>query len=205
VYRDIATLQESGARIDGAPGLGFVLKPGFQLPPLMLDEQELEALVLGSRWVAERSGDPALAQAARQALAKICAVLPPSLQTLEQESALMIWKGKSSTPAVPSSGADLVKVRAAIRRQRKLHMHYRDQHDAASERTVWPLALGFFDQVHILVGWCELREDFRHFRIDRIASCAVVEQGFPRHRVVLLNAWRKQLEAECDRRHADRN
>ncbi len=184
LYRDIATLQENGASIDGAPGLGYLLRPGFTLPPLMLTEDEIESLVLGSRWVAER-GDARLTAAARNALAKIGAVLPPAVRDAADESALLVGPGQ----ALSGGDVDLAVVRHAIRAERKLHLAYRDLKGAASERTVWPLALGFFDHARIVVAWCELRGGFRHFRADRIGTLTPTGERYPRRRSALIREW----------------
>jgi predicted DNA-binding transcriptional regulator YafY len=185
LYRDIATLQAQGARIDGAPGLGYILRPGFMLPPLMFSVDELEALVLGSRWVAERADTP-LATAARQALAKIGAVLPDDLrQQLDTDTALI---GPRSDAA--AGDIDLGPLRQAIRTERKLDIAYRDGKGAATRRLIWPCALGYFDHLRVVVAWCELRGGFRHFRTDRIASLELVDQRYPQRRQALLQAWR---------------
>lgn len=187
LYRDIATLQSQGACIDGAPGLGYVLQPGFTLPPLMFSADEVEALVLGSRWVAER-GDTRLAAAARDALAKIAAVLPASLRHELDSSALLVGPAGSPAPG----DAEVTTIRQAIRLEHKLAMRYRDASDAASERTIWPFALGFFDRVRVVVAWCELRQAIRHFRTDRIAGLTLSDERYPRRRQALLKEWRVQ-------------
>jgi len=186
VYRDIASLQAQGARIDGEAGLGYLLRPGFLLPPLMFSDEEIEALVLGSRWVANRADD-SLADAARTALAKIAAVLPEELHRDIDANALLIG------PAEPLTGgeADLGIIRHAIRRERKLILDYSDQHGEASRRTVWPIALAFFDRVRVVVAWCELREGFRHFRTDRITAMTPSDERYPRRRQTLLKDWRE--------------
>jgi predicted DNA-binding transcriptional regulator YafY len=140
-YSDIGSLQAQGAHIEGATGLGYVLRPGFMLPPLMFAEDEIEALVLGSSWVADRA-DPALAMAARNALAKIAAVLPVELSDLVDTSSMLVG------PAGPAAadGVDLAAIRRAIRSERKLDISYRDGSGAVSQRTVWPFALGFFER-----------------------------------------------------------
>ncbi|MCW3479508.1 YafY family transcriptional regulator [Neisseriaceae bacterium JH1-16] len=186
IYRDIATLQAQGARIDGEPGLGYLLRPGFLLPPLMFSDEELEALVLGSRWVADRADD-ALGAAAHSALAKIAAVLPDDLRHDLDTNALLIGPGAP----LPAAEADLAVLRQAIRRERKLVLDYRDQHGTTSQRIVWPVALAFFDRVRVLVAWCELREGFRHFRTDRIAALNPSDQRYPRRRQALLRDWRE--------------
>ena len=193
LYRDIASLQAQGAHIDGEPGMGYVLKPGFMLPPLMFSEEEIEALVLGSRWVADR-GDQELAEAARNVLAKIGAVLPADLRHELDTSALLIGPG----PALSAGDQELPKIRRAIRAQRKLDITYRDLKGAETSRTVWPFALGFFDRVRVLVCWCETREAIRHFRIDRIVALTVARQPYPRSRHQLLAEWRAQEQVRAD-------
>jgi predicted DNA-binding transcriptional regulator YafY len=187
LYRDIASLQAQGAHIEGEAGLGYVLRPGFMLPPLMFSEEEIEALVLGSRWVAERT-DSALAEAARNALAKIGSVLPPDLRNAADSSALLVG------PATPATREDLLlfRTRGAIRAQHKLEVHYRDGQERVTARTLWPCAVGFFDHCLVLVAWCELREDFRHFRIDRIVSLRVLDESYPGSRQALVQRWRRQ-------------
>lgn len=185
-YRDIGTLQQQGAHIDGEPGLGYVLRPGFMLPPLMFSEDEIEALVLGSRWVAVR-GDARLGSAARNALAKIAAVLPSDLRDALDASTLLVGAGE----AIPAGDLDLSAIRRAIRSERKLDISYRDLKGAESTRTIWPFALGFFDHARVVVGWRELRQKFRHFRADRISALAISEQRYPRRRQALLKEWRE--------------
>jgi predicted DNA-binding transcriptional regulator YafY len=186
LYRDIATLQTQGADITGEPGMGYMLRPGFMLPPLMFSEEEIEALVLGSRWVAERT-DGGLAGAARNALAKIAAVLPADLRQGIDTSTLMVGVG---TPA-PSGDAELSLIRKAIRAERKLAICYFDLNSVTTDRTVWPFALAYFDRARMLAAWCELRQSFRHFRTDRIASLEVLEERYPRRRQMLLKEWRE--------------
>jgi predicted DNA-binding transcriptional regulator YafY len=185
LYRDIASLQAQGAAIEGEAGVGYVLRPGFTLPPLMLSEEEIEALVLGSRWVA-RHTDPELAAAARNALAKIHAVLPPALRHELESNALMV-------PGATAPGPDalLASIRLAIRRERKLRLAYKDAAGQASERVVWPFALGFFEQTRMVAAWCERRLDYRHFRVDRIGALQLLEDRYPRHRQEMLKEWRR--------------
>ena len=186
LYRDIGTLREQGANIEGAAGLGFILHPGFTLPPLMFTQEELEALVLGSRWVARRADDR-LGLAARHALHKISAVLPSTLRDELEASALLVG------PSAPlPSGAAEPPIRAAIKTERKAQVRYCDQHGNESSRTVWPFALGYFDDCRVLAVWCELRNGFRHLRVDRILSFDTLAQRYPHRRQVLLRDWREQ-------------
>ena len=186
LYRDIATLQAQGAPIEGAAGLGYVLKPGFTLPPLMFSADEIEALVLGSRWVATRA-DARLSHAAEGALAKIAAVLPAELRHTLESTALLVGP---TTAAVEDPA--LAALRNAIRDEKKVELAYRDLRGKASERVVWPFALGFFDQAQVLLAWCELRQAIRAFRSDLIESLTVTEERYPRRRQALLKAWRLQ-------------
>jgi predicted DNA-binding transcriptional regulator YafY len=186
LYRDIATLQAQGAPIDGAPGLGYLLRDGFVLPPLMFGVDEIEALVLGTRWVAER-GDSRLGLAARDALAKIAAVLPPALRHELDTSTLLVGPGAP----IAAGDAESALVRRAIRQEHKLQITYRDAAGQDSQRIVWPFALGHFDHARVLVAWCELRQALRHFRCDRIVALAPLEQRYPQRRHALLKAWRE--------------
>ena len=185
VYRDVATLQAQGARIDGEPGVGYVLRPGFLLPPLMFSDEEIEALVLGSRWVADRA-DSRLGEAAKGALAKIAAVLPAELRHDLDTSALLVGPGAM----LAAGDANLPAIRRAIRSERKLEITYKDLRDRTTTRVVWPFALAFFDRVRMMVAWCELRNGYRHFRTDRIGTLAPVDTRYPRRRQALLKEWR---------------
>jgi len=185
LYRDIASLQAQGAHIDGEPGMGYLLRPGFMLPPLMFSEEEIEALVLGSRWVADRA-DTELAAAARNLLAKIGAVLPADLRHELDSSALLVGPGAP----LAAGDAELPKIRRAIRTQRKVEIRYRDTKGEETKRIIWPFALGFFDRVRVVAAWCELRCDLRHFRTDRIVALDVSKTSYPRARQALLKEWR---------------
>jgi predicted DNA-binding transcriptional regulator YafY len=185
LYRDIATLQSQGATIDGEPGIGYVLRPGFTLPPLMFTEEEVEALVLGSRWVAGR-GNVRLALAAKNALAKIASVLSSqSPQDLHASPLLVGPEAKQE-----GAGDNLDVIRQSIRSEHKLQLSYLDLKEAKSVRTVWPIAVGFFDDAQVLVAWCELRQAFRHFRLDRITGLTPTDSRYPRWRIELLQEWR---------------
>ena len=187
LYRDIDTLNTQGAQIDGEAGLGYVLRPGFMLAPLMFSEEEIEAIVLGSRWVADRA-DAALSAAARTALAKIAAVLPQDLKTSLDTSSLLVGPGNT----IAAGDTELPVIRQAIRSERKLRIRYLDKNGSDSRRTIWPFALGFFERVRVVVAWCEMREDFRHFRTDRIGKVQVTDKRYPRRRQALLKDWRER-------------
>jgi predicted DNA-binding transcriptional regulator YafY len=188
LYRDIATLNGQGAHIDGEPGVGYLLRPGFMLPPLMFSEDEIEALVLGSRWVAERA-DQSLGKAARNALAKVAVVLPNDLRDRLDATALLV--GHAEAPM--AGDTELTAVRQAIRDERKLRIDYVDRDGSHSKRVIWPFAVAFFERARVVAAWCELRTDFRHFRTDRIATLRVIEKRYPRRRQALMKEWRAGL------------
>lgn len=186
LYRDINTLVGQGAPIEGEAGMGYVLKPGYLLPPLMFAEDEIEALVLGSRWVM-RNGDDSLAKAAGNALAKISAILPAHLRDEAESSGLV--PGPSP---FPEATIDLAVLREALRQERKVAFSYCDATENLSERLVWPIALTFYNRARVLAAWCELRQDFRHFRIDRMSTLEIRPERTPRRRRALMKEWRAQ-------------
>ncbi|HVV68555.1 MAG TPA: YafY family protein [Gammaproteobacteria bacterium] len=188
IYRDIATLQAQGAHIEGEAGLGYILRPGFMLPPLMFSEEEIEALVLGSRWVAAR-GDERLKSGANSALHKIAAVLPTNLR--EELDASTLLPGPPMEYILDVT--DVAEIRQAIRAEHKASIDYKDAQGDMTTRIIWPFALGYFDHVRILIAWCELRNDFRHFRADRIGKFTAKQERYPRKRQVLLKAWRQEM------------
>jgi predicted DNA-binding transcriptional regulator YafY len=185
LYRDIASLQAQGADIAGEAGLGYVLRPGFTLPPLMFSPEEIEALALGSQWVLA-SADERLARAARNALAKIGAVLPPELSDVLDSSTLIVVRGQSGAAQEPA----LPIIREAIRIERKVAIDYVDASGGKTRRVIWPFALTFFDQSRVVVAWCETRVAFRHFRTDRITTIETLTARYPRRRQALLREWR---------------
>jgi predicted DNA-binding transcriptional regulator YafY len=186
IYRDIQTLIAKGAPIDGEAGVGYLLRPGFTLPPLMFSTDEIEAMVLGSGMVA-RSADAALAKAARNALAKIKAVLPADRGDAAEASGVLAGPIQ---PAV-TDRVDLAPIRKAIRTECKIWIAYDDEAGLHTERRIWPISLTFCARVRLLAAWCELRESYRHFRTDRIAALAEVEERYPRRRRALIREWRE--------------
>ena len=184
LYRDIATLQGQGADIQGEPGLGYVLRPGFTLPPLMFSADEIEALVLGSRWVAARSSDSRLSSSARQALSKITSVLPADLRDRVEATNLLVPQSANA------DSIDAAEIRLAIRDERKITIGYRSLDNVVSKRTIWPFLIGFFEEARVVAGWCELRQDYRHFRADRIETVERLAERYPRRRAAMLREWR---------------
>lgn len=194
LYRDIADLRALGAVIEGEPGVGYALRPSFFLPPLMLSQQEAEALMLGMRWVSIFADRP-LAAAAANALTKIEAVLPDEVR--DGAGAVPLRVG----PPGPDHLAmeDLSELRDAIRGERKLSIHYRDGRGRQSRRTIWPFAIGYFTDGRILAGWCETRQDFRHFRTESILEARILNDRYPRRRGELFREWRGRQSVRGNR------
>lgn len=173
VYRDIRDLMASGVPIEGEAGVGYVLRAGFDLPPLMFKESEIEALVLGAR-IVESWADRELSEAAADAIAKIEAVIPDRLRGFMGNTALLAPPLHFMEPI----SFDLADLRRAVRAARKVRFAYTDVLGRGSERVVRPLSLAYFGPVWVLAGWCELRVDFRTFRLDRIEGFGVLDEHF---------------------------
>ena len=191
LYRDISTLVGQGAPIVGEAGVGYVLRPGFTLPPMMFSPAEIEALVLGLRFVAAR-GDKSLARGADDALAKIADVLPADLRERAFEVGLLVGP---ATPG-PTPIVEISDLRHAIAAERKIEIAYRDTAGKPSTRIVWPIALAFFDGAQVLAAWCETRNGFRHFRLDRIGVLKATKTRYPGPRSKLSAAWRREVGIE---------
>jgi predicted DNA-binding transcriptional regulator YafY len=198
LYRDMQTLIGLGAPIDGEAGIGYLLRPGFFLPPLMFSAEELEALVLGARWVEARPDAP-LALAAKSALGKIATASPDDLRDRISDTGLWPirthWEEQGNEPL-------LALLRAAMREEKAVTIDYADEAGQTSNREVWPLTLAYYEQKQIVGAWCVLRSDFRHFRTDRITAAQVSEKRFGRRRAVLVKEWNAYWQAERARRQA---
>jgi predicted DNA-binding transcriptional regulator YafY len=193
VYRDIAALIGQRVPIRGEAGVGYVLERGFDLPPLMLTADELEAAVLGAQWV-EGHGDPGLARAAQDLIAKIAAAVPAHLRPLLLDASTRAVSGWNN---IPPDRLDTGLARAWIRSGRKMAIAYIDAEERATERVVWPIAIGYLNSARLLIGWCELRRDFRHFRLDRVADAKFLDEKFPERPAVLRAKWLKTMEREA--------
>ena len=193
VYRDIAALIGQSVPIRGEAGVGYVLEGGFDMPPLMLTADEIEAAVLGAQWVAAR-GDPALARAARDLIVKIAASIPERLRPFATEPALTASSGPRCAPA---DAIDMARLRSWIHDRGKLCIRYSDEQGRTTDRVIWPVAVGYFEAVRVIAAWCELREDFRHFRTDRIVEARFLDERHPRRPAALRAAWRKSFAAGC--------
>jgi predicted DNA-binding transcriptional regulator YafY len=190
VYRDVSALIAQDVPIRGEAGIGYVLEKGFDMPPLMLTSDELDAAVLGAHWVASR-GEPDLAKAALNLLAKIEVVVPERLRGHVLEPTTSIAPVVPAFEAVNSS-----LLRNAIRTQRKIALVYEGGPGARTERTVWPILLGYRDAGRILAAWCELRSGFRYFRTDRMISADTLEQRIPENAPALRARWRSAMDQE---------
>jgi predicted DNA-binding transcriptional regulator YafY len=173
IYRDIADLMASGVPIEGEAGIGYVLRAGYDLPPLMFKEAEIEALVLGAR-IVQSWADKELAEAAGGVIAKVEAVVPEALRKYMTNTALLAPSMHYMEPI----SFDLAELRNALRDQHKVAIDYRDAHGEETSREVRPLSLAYFGPVWVMAGWCELREDFRTFRLDRISRFSVSDERF---------------------------
>jgi predicted DNA-binding transcriptional regulator YafY len=174
IYRDVADLAGSGVPIDGEAGVGYRIRAGFDLPPLMFSFDEIDALVIGARFVEARAGRK-LASGARSALAKIAAALPADKRVALERSPLFV----PGFAVDPKPGERLDALRDAITGQRFAELDYKDAGAQTTRRRVRPLALYFWGDVWTLAAWCELRQDFRNFRLDRIDDARVGPERFP--------------------------
>ncbi|HUC50517.1 MAG TPA: YafY family protein [Xanthobacteraceae bacterium] len=188
IYRDISALIGQRVPIRGEAGFGYVLEGGFDLPPLMLTTEEVEAAVLGAQWVAGH-GDAALARAARDLMAKIAVTVPENLRPL------VIDAGARTPPAwkFPPDGLDVAQARAWIRFGRKIALIYLDAGNNRTARVIWPIVVGYHEAVRLLIGWCELRNDFRSFRIDRVIGARFMDERYPARPSQLRAKWLASL------------
>ena len=191
IYRDIATLMGQRVPIRGEAGMGYILESGFDMPPLMLTPDEIEAAVLGAQWVMGHA-DPALATAAKDLIAKIADTVPEKLRPFVLEPASRARPNFLGTP----DALDMVQMRAHIHAGKKVRLCYRDESGRASERIIWPIAVGYLEAVRLLAAWCELRSDFRSFRTDRAVTAEYLDEKYPERREVLRSRWRKTLAWE---------
>ncbi|MFN3228341.1 MAG: helix-turn-helix transcriptional regulator [Asticcacaulis sp.] len=188
LYRDISDLVSQGVPVRGEAGVGYVLDQGFDMPPMMLTADEVEAAVLGVKWVA-RQGDPVLTRAAEDLLSKIAAVIPDHLRPLVLETALAVPDFSQR----PKDALDMAQLRAAIYRQGRVALRYRDEQGVESERIIWPLAIAYFDAVRVIPAWCELRQGFRAFRTDRVLEALFLETRYPGRRMQVLAQWKAEM------------
>ena len=182
IYRDIAALQASGVPIEGAAGFGYVLGPGYDLPPLMFTAEEFQTIAVALDLV-RRTGDQGLQTAAAGVRAKIAAIRPPARGVVE--APYYVWTRGATVPPIVC----LSEVRDAIRGRRKLRLDYRNGEGTESRRIVWPLAISYFAESTLIGAWCELRDDYRHFRTDRVRDLSVLDDAYPADCPTLLSGW----------------
>lgn len=177
IYRDIAALQAMRVPIEGEAGIGYLLRRGYDLPPVNFNSEEAEAISVGLSLIA-RTGDTGLIRAAASAARKLAEAAP-------------VNQALKSTPygADPPASVDLSVLREAIREERKVELAYRDEKQAETIRQIRPIAMIYYTDVVVLVAWCELRGDFRHFRPDRIVDCRLLAEGFSGEAEALRAEW----------------
>ncbi|GAA5165113.1 YafY family protein [Viridibacterium curvum] len=187
LYRDIADLSLSGVPIEGEAGVGYRLRHNVTLPPLSFDSDEIEALLIGTRMV-QAWADPDLERAAQAAMAKIQNVLPAAGRREAEMARLFVPSYRRERPTW------LHDIRLAVRHRHIIRIDYVREDGAPSQRELWPLGLFFWGPTWTLIGWCELRNDFRHFRVDRVQSVSVQTRHFPDQKGRRLEDFYAQIE-----------
>jgi predicted DNA-binding transcriptional regulator YafY len=186
IYRDIAALQAMRVPIEGEAGIGYIMRPGYDLPPLMFAADEVEAIVVGLALL-RRTGDAALERAAGRAAGKIAAILPDDLRHT-------VPLHVSGWNRVPPAAADPGLIRQAIRDEAELLLDYRDLKEERTRREVRPLALIYYTDALVLAAWCHLRQAFRHFRVDRIDNCVPTGAHFKGRADRLRRDWAREVD-----------
>lgn len=191
IRRDVQTLQNMGADIDGEPGLGYSLKPGFLLPPLSFTEEEIQALIAGALWVSRQTDDK-FAFSVKNALAKINAVLPPDMRSVFDDETFYV-----SSPAKLPTLIDLSEIRRALRDQCKLRIALSIAHAPTDDQIVWPIMLGFIGARRSLAAWCESDHKFRMIDLGDLAKVDVLAERYSRNRRQLIREWRASEILPC--------
>jgi predicted DNA-binding transcriptional regulator YafY len=189
IYRDMAVLQARRVPIEGEAGIGYVMRAGFDLPPLMFSAEEMEAIVIGLSLLG-RTGDHALQLAARRVAQKIACVRPDTTGEAAGEANVLV----SGWHAIPAAPVDPGTVRRAIREAQCLSLRYRDAMGVLSERKVRPVALVYYVDSIVFAAWCDQRAAFRHFRLDRVVSCEVLAESFAATAAGLRAAWHQHIK-----------
>lgn len=188
IYRDIDALVAQRVPIRGEAGVGYILERGFDLPPLMLTADEVEAVALGPQWVVVH-GDDTLARAALDVLAKVAAIVPEDLRGLIDDPAV----GTPPRRTRDDDHVDVARLRRWSREGRKLAIGYVDERGRASERVFRPFLVGYVALVRVVAAWCEMREDFRIFRTDRLTWVRYLDERYTDHPVALRRIWLKTM------------
>jgi predicted DNA-binding transcriptional regulator YafY len=196
LYRDMAELTAQGVPVRGEAGTGYVIDSAFDMPPLMLTHDELEAAVLGAAWVAQR-GDAALARGAQDLIAKLNQAVPDELRVVLLDASLQPISFRKRA----QDSLDVARIRAAIRERLKLDIAYEDVDGRKTTRVIWPFLIAYTEDVRMVAAWCELRNGFRTFRTDRIRSAEPTGEKFRETLARLRKRWeaeRKHERADCD-------
>lgn len=195
IYRDIAELVGQRIPIRGEAGIGYVLDRGFDLPPLMLTTDEMEAVTLGSQWVVANA-EPDLAKAAYAVLRKIALIVPADLRSVIEDPAIgtMSFAGGRGDAAV-----DVAKLRQWSREGRKLSIRYVDEEGRTSERIIWPFIVGYIATMRTVVAWCELRSGFRVFRTDRLSAITFLDERYSPRPTTLRRRWEQHRSEQLSR------
>ncbi len=191
LYRDMVSLESTGVPVRGEAGVGYVLDDGFDMPPLMFTESELEAIMLGARMLDGRV-DEALSRAAKDVVVKIAAVVPDNLKSTLIDTPLyapMLMKPQKFE-------VDVADIRRALRIEAKVLLNYRALNGEMSQRVIWPVLVSLFRDAMVLAAWCTVRNDFRTFRIDGMLSFDLLEQKMPKSRKTLFVEWKKTETAK---------
>ncbi|MEQ8780878.1 MAG: YafY family protein [Roseibium album] len=188
LYRDMAELMAQRIPITGEAGMGYVLDDGYDMPPLMLTADELEAAALGAAWVAAEA-DPTLSRAARDLVSKLSEAIPRELRPVVLDASTKAIQTRSRVV----ERFDGALLRHAIRERYKLELTYIDRDKGTTNRIVWPLLIAFLDRSRYLVAWCETREGFRHFKTDRVQELKVLGGKYPGRRTVLIRDWERAM------------
>ncbi len=190
LYRDMAELIAQRVPVTGEAGMGYVLDDGYDMPPLMLTADELEAAALGAAMVANQA-DPSLARAARDLVSKLSEAIPEELRPIVLDAGS---RPIATGPRIEEQ-FDGASLRRAIRDRTKLQITYRDQRDVETRRTIWPLIIAYLDSVRYIVAWCEMRQGIRHFRSDRVREMNVLADKYPGRRAVMIKEWEEAMAA----------
>lgn len=188
LYRDMAELTAQRVPVTGEAGTGYVMDDGYDMPPLMLTADELEAAALGAAWVASNA-DPSLGRAARDLVSKLSDSIPKELRPIVLDSSS---RSITTRPKIREH-FDGATLRHAIRQRYKLQLTYRDQKETVTNRIVWPMLIAYLNSNRYIVAWCETRDDYRHFKTDRVHKIIVLDDKYPVRRAVLVKGWDKTM------------
>ncbi|OUS07108.1 transcriptional regulator [Rhodobacterales bacterium 52_120_T64] len=188
LYRDMAELIAQRVPVTGEAGTGYVLDDGYDMPPLMLTADELEAAALGAAWVASQA-DPSLARAARDLVTKLSEAIPKELRPIVLDASS---RPITTQPVIPER-FDGAILRCAIRDKSKLHLSYQDKNGGRTDRVIWPLLIAYLNSIKYIVAWCETKQDYRHFKTERVLELEVLKEKYSGRRAVLIKGWEETM------------